>query len=61
MLALLAGPSPIAARGAAMASLLLSDGTGPLHHHRSALDLGAAVREATRQMEPFAAAPMGWN
>jgi hypothetical protein len=61
MLAVLAGPSPIAARGAAMASLLLSDGTGPLHNHRSALDLGAAVREATRQMDPFAAAPMGWN
>ncbi len=55
MLAVLAGPRPIAARGAAMASLLLSDGAGPLHNHRSALDLGAAVREATGQMDPFAA------
>ena len=56
MLTVLAGPLPIAARGAAMASLLLSDGTGPLHNHRSPLDLGAAVREATRQMDPLGGA-----
>ena len=56
MLAVLTGAHPIAARGAAMASVLLSDGTGPLHSRRSPLDLGAAVREATRQMNPFAAA-----
>jgi hypothetical protein len=54
MLSVLTGPLPIAARGAAMAMLLLSDGTGPLHNHRSALDLTAAVREATRQMDPLA-------
>ncbi len=57
MLAVLAGALPIAARGAAMASVLLSDGTGPLHSRRSPLDLGAAVREATRQMGRFAGAP----
>ena len=57
MLAVLAGPLPVGARGAAMASLLLSDGTGPLHNRRSPLDLGAAVRQATRQMNPFAASP----
>jgi hypothetical protein len=56
MLAVLTGAPPIAARGAAMASVLLSDGTGPLHSRRSPLDLGAAVREATRQMNPFAGA-----
>ena len=55
MLAVLAGPLPVAAPGAAMAALLLSDGTGPLHNHRSPLDLAAAVREATRQLDPFAA------
>jgi hypothetical protein len=58
MLAVLTGALPVAARGATMASVLLSDGTGPLHNHRSPLDLGAAVREATRQMDPFAGAPI---
>jgi hypothetical protein len=56
LLAALTGALPIAARGAAMASVLLSDGTGPLHSYRSPLDLGAAVREATRQMNPLPAA-----
>jgi hypothetical protein len=56
MLAVLTGALPIAARGAAMASVLLSDGTGPLHNRRSPLDLGAEVRQATRQMDPFAGA-----
>jgi hypothetical protein len=57
LLAALTGALPIAARGAAMARMLLSDGTGPLHSYRSPLDLGAAVREATRQMSPLPAAP----
>lgn len=57
MLTVLAGPLPITARGAAMASSLLSDGTGPLHNRHSPLDLGAEVREATRQMGSFAGAP----
>jgi hypothetical protein len=46
---------PIDARGAAMASSLLSDGTGPLYNCRSLVDLGAVVRAATRQMNLFAA------
>jgi hypothetical protein len=29
---------------------------GPLHNRRSPLDLGAEVRQATRQMDPFAGA-----
>jgi hypothetical protein len=53
MVCVLTGPLPIAARGAAMAMLLLADGAGPLHNHRSALDVAAAVREATRQMDPL--------
>jgi hypothetical protein len=57
MLTVLAGPLPITARGAAMASSLLSDGTGPLHNRRSRPGLGAAVRQATRQMAPSAGAP----
>lgn len=57
MLTVLTDVLPITARGAAMASVLLSDGTGPLHNRHSPLDLGAEVREATRQMAPFAGAP----
>lgn len=50
MLAVLACPLPISARGAAMASVLLGDGTGPLHNRHSATELGAAVRAATLRM-----------
>ena len=57
MLTVLTGVLPISARGAAMASVLLRDGTGPLHNRLSPLDLGAEVREATRQMTPFDGAP----
>ena len=53
----LAGGLPIAARGAALASWLLSDGAGPLHNHRTPIELSAAVREATRQMGSFADTP----
>jgi hypothetical protein len=52
MVTVLAGPLPIAARGAAMARLLLIDGTGPLHDNRCPVGLGAAVRAATGQMDP---------
>ena len=52
LLARLAGPRPVAARGAAMAMVLLTDGTGPVHNHRSPLSLTAAVREAIRQVDP---------
>lgn len=51
MLAVLACPLPISARGAAMASVLLGDGTGPLHNHHSTRDLAAVVRDATREMK----------
>jgi len=57
LLALLAGPRPVAARGAAMAMVLLTDGTGPVHNHRSPVSLAAAVREAIRQLDPSAAEP----
>src|SRR3984957_13436118 len=51
MLAVLACPLPISARGAAMASVLLGDGTGPLYNPRCARDLAAAARDATRAMK----------
>ena len=50
MITVLTGALPVAARGAAMASYLLSDGTGPLYDRHSPLGLAEAVREATRQM-----------
>ena len=50
MLAVLAGPLPVSARGAAMASVLLTDGTGPLYNRHCRRDLGAAVRDAARQL-----------
>jgi hypothetical protein len=55
MLSVLTSGRPIDTRGVAMASALLSDGTGPLYNFRSLVDLGTAVRAATRQMDPFAA------
>jgi hypothetical protein len=57
MISVLASGLPIDARGAAMASWLLSDGTGPLYNHRSPVGLGTVVREATRLMDSFADRP----
>jgi hypothetical protein len=55
LLARLAGPRPVAARGAAMAMVLLTDGTGPVHNQRARASLTAAVLEAIRQLDPGAA------
>jgi hypothetical protein len=62
MLTVLAGPLPITADGAAMASFLRRDGTGPLHDRHSPRDMGSAVREAARlMMRPFTGAPSPGN
>ncbi len=61
MLAVLRGPVPVTVRGAALASSLLSDGTGPLHNLRSRRGLDAAVREATRLMTAPSPWPGDWN
>jgi hypothetical protein len=50
MISVLTSGLPVDVRGTAMASWLLVDGTGPLYNHRSPVELGAGVREATRQM-----------
>jgi hypothetical protein len=50
MISVLSGGLPIDARGAAMASRILTDGTGPLYNPRSDVQLGTAVRAAVRQM-----------
>jgi hypothetical protein len=52
MLALLTRPLPISVRGVAMASVLLSDGTGPLYRHDAASDLGRSLTEVKAQLDP---------
>jgi hypothetical protein len=54
MISVLTSGRPIDARGAAMSGSLLRDGTGPLYNRRSPVDVSAAVRAATRHMDPFA-------
>jgi hypothetical protein len=55
MLSALSAPLPVPARGVAMARTLLTDGTGPLYNRSHPRDLGDAVREATRQLDPATA------
>lgn len=47
-------PLPTPARGAAMVSWLLSDGTGPLFNRGRSADLGTALTEAIAQLDPSA-------
>jgi len=48
---------PVAARGVALASALLSDGTGPLYHRGNADDVRARVREAVNALDPLTSRP----
>jgi hypothetical protein len=48
-------PLPVPARGAAMASWLLSDGAGPVYDRRRSSELDAAVRETITHLDPWAA------
>ena len=57
MISVLTSDLPIDARGAAIASWLLRDGSGPLYNLLSPAELGTIVREATRQMNSFADRP----
>jgi hypothetical protein len=45
---------PISARGVAIASSLLSDGTGPLFNRRRAAHIGPALRSVIDQLDPSA-------
>jgi hypothetical protein len=47
--------APVPARGVAIASSLLADGSGPLYNRNSRVDLRAAVREAIRYLDPLTA------
>jgi hypothetical protein len=52
MLELLATPLPIGAKGVALASDLLSDGTGPVYDHRRSADLATALRAVIDRLDP---------
>jgi hypothetical protein len=54
MIAGLRAPSPVPARGVAIASGLLSDGTGPLYNERCRQNLRTVVRSAVRHLDPSA-------
>jgi len=54
MIVALRAQAPVPVRGVAIASVLLSDGTGPLYNARSGLDLRGAVRDAIRHLDPSA-------
>jgi hypothetical protein len=47
--------APVPARGVALASTLLSDGTGPLYNRNSRVDLRAAVQAAIQHLDPSTA------
>jgi hypothetical protein len=55
MLDVLASELPTTARGVAMASVLLRDGSGPLFNRRSNRDLGAAIGLVIGALDPLAA------
>ena len=48
----LLAPLPSPARGTAMASWLLRDGTGPIYNRRLSGDLGITLRETIAQLGP---------
>jgi hypothetical protein len=52
MLLVLRARLPIPAQGVAMASHLLTDGTGPVHNGRSPVDLRTSLRAVARQLDP---------
>jgi hypothetical protein len=57
MLSALASPLPVPARGVAMASRLLSDGTGPLYNRHGPVSLSLALRSVTAELDPVPAYP----
>jgi hypothetical protein len=48
----LRAPSPVAARGVAMASVLLTDATGPVYNQSSRVTLAVAIEAAIDQLDP---------
>jgi hypothetical protein len=54
LISLLLASFPMAARGAAMAGLILRDGAGPLYNRASSTDLAAMLRAAIAELGPSA-------
>ncbi len=52
LLGAVVAPLPTPARGLAMASRLLTDGTGPVYRPCPPAELGSALRAATAQLDP---------
>jgi hypothetical protein len=52
ILSAMVDPLPPPARGVAMVSWLLRDGTGPLYQRRRAAELAVALREVIAQLDP---------
>jgi hypothetical protein len=55
MVALLRSPRPVPARGVALARVLLTDGTGPVHNGANRADLGRAIEDAVVHLDPASA------
>lgn len=53
MLRSLNSPDPVSARGVAAVSKLLTDACGPLYNANALQDFGAALRDATSQLDPW--------
>jgi hypothetical protein len=52
LMARLATPLPVRARGVAMASVLLTDAAGPVYNRNSDVNLAAALAAAISQLDP---------
>jgi hypothetical protein len=52
MLEALDAPLPLPARGVAMASLLITDGTGPLYNRAAPIELQTALGQVTQHLDP---------
>jgi hypothetical protein len=52
LVAALRGPLPVRVRGVAIASLLMTDGTGPVYRAPRGTDLATAVQSALRHLDP---------
>jgi hypothetical protein len=48
-------PAPVPAQGVARATVLLSDGSGPLYHRGNGDDLRGMVRDAAKALHPLSA------
>ena len=48
----MAAPLPVAARGVAMATVLLTDALGPVYNRRNRVTLAAALEAAVAQLDP---------